>query len=75
MTPWDASAVITVILDAIQDFLGGIGSAIVDFFTSLTTDPTTGALTPLAVWLLVFLGLAIAIGLGRLVFAIFRTRQ
>ncbi len=69
-----ATEVIATILSAITDFLGGIGSAIVGFFSELTTT-AEGGLTELAIWLLVFLGLSIAIGLGRLVFAIFRTRR
>lgn len=69
-----AAEVIATILTAITDFLGGIGAAIVGFFSELTTNGE-GGLSDLAVWLLVFLGLSIAIGLGRLVFAIFRTRR
>jgi len=69
-----ATEVISTILSAITDFLGGIGAAIVGFFSELTTNGE-GGLSDLAVWLLVFLGLSIAIGLGRLVFAIFRTRR
>lgn len=69
-----ATEVIATILSAITDFLGGIGAAIVGFFSELTTNGE-GGLSDLAVWLLVFLGLSIAIGLGRLVFAIFRTRR
>ena len=68
-----ASAIITIILGAITDFLSGIGSALVDFFEVLVWDGT--ALTTIAIWLLVFLGLALAIGIARLVFAIFRTRR
>jgi len=70
-----ATEVIAVILEAITDFLAGIGAAIVGFFTELVWDSTATALTPLAIWLLVFLGLALAIGIARLVFAIFRTRR
>lgn len=66
--------VITTILGSITAFLGGIGEAIVGFFTTLVLT-AEGGLTELANWLLVFLGLSIAIGLGRLVFAIFRTRR
>lgn len=66
--------VISTILSAITDFLGGIGSSIVGFFSTIVTTPE-GGLTEMAVWLLVFLGLSVAIGLGRLVFAIFRTRR
>lgn len=69
-----ATEVISTILSAITDFLGGIGTAIVGFFSELTIN-AEGGLSDLAVWLLVFLGLSIAIGLGRLVFAIFRTRR
>lgn len=66
--------VITVILEAITDFLGGIGSAMVEFFGTIVTDGE-GGLTTLASWLLVFLGLSLAIGIARLMFAIFRTRR
>lgn len=69
-----ASEVITVILGAITSFLSGLGSAIIGFFTSIVTDGE-GALSDMAVWILVFLGLALAIGIARLVFAIFRTRR
>lgn len=69
-----ASEVISTILSAITDFLGGIGSAIVGFFGEIVTN-AEGGLSDMAIWLLVFLGLSIAIGLGRLVFAIFRTRR
>lgn len=65
--------VITTITGAITSFLGSIGTAIVGFFDSLVM--ADGALTNLAIWLLVFLGLALAIGIARLVFAIFRTRR
>lgn len=67
------STVITTITGAITSFLGAIGTSIVGFFDSLVMDD--GALTNLALWLLVFLGLALAIGIARLVFAIFRTRR
>jgi len=83
-----ASNVITVILGAITDFLSGIGSSIVQFFRVLVAEYTAGTdtimftaddvfvgLTTLGIWLLVFLGLALAIGIARLAFAIFRTRQ
>ena len=70
-----ATSVITILLGAITDFLAGIGSAIVDFFESLVWNSDTSSLTTLAIWLLVFLGLALAIGIARLVFAIFRTRR
>jgi len=70
-----ASDVITVILGAITEFLSGIGSAIVDFFEVLVWDSTASSLTTLGIWLLVFLGLALAIGIARLAFAIFRTRR
>ena len=68
--------IITEILGALTDFLAGIGASIVAFFEELViADPLTGELTTLAIWLLVFLGLALAIGIARLVFVIFRTRH
>jgi hypothetical protein len=70
-----ASDVITVILNSITTFLSGIGSAIVDFFEVLVWDSSASSLTTMGLWLLVFLGLALAIGIARLVFAIFRTRR
>jgi hypothetical protein len=83
-----ASDVISVILTAITDFLSGIGTAIVQFFRVLvadydagvdeimfTSDDVFNGLTTMGIWLLVFLGLALAIGIARLVFAIFRTRR
>jgi len=70
-----ASDVIDVILLAITDFLTGIGSAIVGFFEVLVWDSVGDTLTTMGIWLLVFLGLALAIGVARLAFAIFRTRR
>lgn len=69
-----AGEVITTILEAITTFLAGIGSSIVSFFNSIVLDDE-GALSIIAIWILIFLGLSLAIGLARLVFAIFRTRR
>lgn len=66
--------VITTIVGAITEFLSGIGSAMVGFFGDIVSDGD-GGLTQLAIWLLVFLGLSLAIGIARLMFAIFRTRR
>lgn len=70
----NAATIIQTILGSLTAFLTGMGSAIVGFFTEITTDGD-GGLSDMAVWLLVFLGVALAIGVARLVFAIFRTRR
>jgi hypothetical protein len=59
------NTIIQTIVQAISGLLGGIGEGIVSLFTKLFTTGTgeTQTISVLGVWLMVLLGLGIAVGL------------
>lgn len=55
-------SIVSTVIDALGEFLTGVGGNIVEVFNKIVVDPTTGGLTNFAVWSLVFLGVGLATG-------------
>lgn len=59
------SNIVTTITDAASSFATGFGNAVVNTFDTILTDGS-GNLSNLAIWGLVFGGVALIVGLSRL---------
>jgi len=53
--------IVNAFLDATSALFAGIGDGIVTVFNTVIYDPVAEELTPLAVWMLVFMGISFAL--------------
>lgn len=54
-------SIVTTMTQAFGDFLSGIGTSIVTFFSGIVLNAEGTALTPFATWALIFVGVGLAI--------------
>ena len=57
----DAATIVKVVTDAIGGTLGGVGTAVVDFFDGVVVG-AQGGMTTFATWTLTFLGVSFGLG-------------
>jgi hypothetical protein len=53
--------IVNAFLDATSALFAGIGDGVVTVFNTVIYDPVTETLTPLATWMLVFMGISFAL--------------